>query len=75
MIRFRESVRLVLRLFSVNLVTSQKFSNPKQLCAFCGVEPAIYQSGTSLIKGKMVKHGSSQLRYVLFKCSPLSSYS
>ncbi|MCB6266771.1 transposase, partial [Longicatena sp. 210702-DFI.1.36] len=23
-----------------------KFSNPKQLCAFCGVEPAIYQSGT-----------------------------
>lgn len=43
-----------------------KFSDPKQLCAFCGVEPSIYQSGTSCHTGKMVKHGSSQLRYVLF---------
>ncbi|MEG1301884.1 MAG: IS110 family transposase, partial [Erysipelotrichaceae bacterium] len=35
-----------------------KFNNPKQLCAFCGVEPSIYQSGTSYHTGKMVKHGS-----------------
>lgn len=47
-----------------------KFNNPKQLCAFCGVEPSIYQSGTSYHTGKMVKHGSSQLRYVLFNAIP-----
>ena len=47
-----------------------KFSNPKQLCAFCGVEPAIYQSGTSFHNGRMVKHGSSELRYVLFNAVP-----
>lgn len=47
-----------------------KFSDPKQLCAFCGVEPSIYQSGTSCHTGKMVKHGSSQLRYVLFNAVP-----
>lgn len=47
-----------------------KFSNPKQLCAFCGVEPAIYQSGKSYHNGKMVKRGSSQLRYVLFNAVP-----
>ncbi|MFQ7564347.1 MAG: hypothetical protein ACLRMQ_01055 [Clostridium perfringens] len=28
------------------------------MCAFCGVEPSIYQSGTSYHEGKMVKHGS-----------------
>ena len=45
-------------------------SNPKRLCAFCGVEPAIYRSGTSYHNGKMVKRGSSQLRYVLFNAVP-----
>ena len=29
-----------------------RFDNAKQLCAFCGVEPSIYQSGTSYMKVK-----------------------
>lgn len=47
-----------------------RFDNAKQLCAFCGVEPSIYQSGTSYHEGKMVKHGSSNLRRTLFNVVP-----
>ena len=47
-----------------------RFDNAKQLCAFCGVEPSIYQSGTSYHEGRMVKHGSSSLRRALFNVVP-----
>lgn len=43
-----------------------RFDNAKQLCAFCSIESSIYQSGTSYHEGKMVKHGSSNLRRTLF---------
>jgi len=39
------------------------FSNPNKMLAFAGLEPSVIQSGTLESKGKMVKHGSGNLRY------------
>ena len=48
------------------------FSNPGQMLAFAGIEPGINDSGTESHGGRMVKQGSSQLRYVLLNaCLPL----
>ena len=44
------------------------FSTPAQMLAFAGIEPGINDSGTESHGGRMVKHGSSQLRYVLINC-------
>ena len=44
------------------------FSNPGQMLAFAGIEPGINESGTESHAGRMVKRGSSQLRYVLINC-------
>lgn len=45
-----------------------RFSSAAQLLSFAGLEPGYYQSGTMEFPGKMVKRGSSQLRYVLMNC-------
>lgn len=45
------------------------FNNPGQVLAFAGLDVAIYQSGESSYKGKMVKHGSSYLRKNLMNCA------
>lgn len=45
------------------------FNNAKQLLAFAGLEPSYNQSGTHDGGGKMVKHGSSYLRYVIMNCA------
>lgn len=48
------------------------FSNSGQMLAFAGIEPEIDASGTESHGVRMVKHGSSQLRYVLLNaCLPL----
>ena len=48
------------------------FSNPSQMLAFAGIEPGINDSDTESHGGRMIKHGSSQLRYVLLNaCLPL----
>lgn len=44
------------------------FSSPAQMLAFAGIEPGVNDSGTESHGGRMVKHGSSQLRYVLINC-------
>ena len=44
------------------------FSNPGQMLAFAGIEPGINESGTESHGGRMVKRGSSQLRYTLINC-------
>lgn len=44
------------------------FSNPGQMLAFAGIEPGVNDSGTESHGGRMVKHGSSQLRYTLINC-------
>lgn len=46
-----------------------KFDNSSQLLSFAGMEPGYFQSGTSESTGKMVKHGSSYLRYALMNCT------
>lgn len=46
-----------------------KFSNSSQLLSFAGLEPSIYQSGTMLAYGKMVKRGSGYLRGALMNIS------
>lgn len=40
-------------------------SSAAKLLAYAGLEPSTIQSGTMFQNGKMVKHGSSHLRYVL----------
>lgn len=45
------------------------FKSPAQMLSFAGLEPGFYQSGTMEFHGKMVKHGSSQLRCVLMNCT------
>ena len=42
--------------------------NPPML-SVPGLEPGYFQSGTSETTGKMVKHGSSYLRYALMNCA------
>lgn len=46
-----------------------KFKNASQMLSFAGLEPGYFQSGTSESSGKMVKHGSSHLRYTLMNCA------
>lgn len=46
-----------------------RFKSPAQMLSFAGLEPGYYQSGTMEFHGKMVKHGSSQLRYILMNCT------
>ena len=46
-----------------------KFSSPSKLLSFAGLEPGYFQSGTSESAGKMVKHGSSHLRYAIMNCA------
>ena len=45
-----------------------KFESPSKLLSFAGMEPGYFQSGTSESTGKMVKHGSSHLRYAIMNC-------
>ena len=42
-----------------------RFSSASKLLAYAGLEPSTIQSGTMIQNGKMVKHGSSHLRYIL----------
>ena len=45
------------------------FSSSNKMLAFAGLEPSIIQSGTIENSGKMVKHGSSHLRYSIMNSS------
>lgn len=58
--------------FAVIYGDISNFSNPGQMLTFAGIEPEINESGTESHGGRMVKHGSSQFRYVLLNvCLPL----
>lgn len=46
-----------------------KFDSPSKLLSFAGLEPGYFQSGISESMGKMVKHGSSHLRYAIMNCA------
>ena len=47
----------------------KSFSSANKIVAFAGLEPAFYQSGTSEQNGRMVKHGSSLLRYAIMNAT------
>ncbi len=49
-----------------------RFSDSGKLLAFAGLEPSTIQSGEAEHTGKMVKHGSSHLRYVLMNVAEYS---
>ena len=52
------------------------FSSSDKIVAFAGLDVGLYQSGISEYTGKMVKHGSSLLRYALMNATiPLLKYS
>ena len=49
-----------------------RFDSPKQLIAFCGLDPTIKQSGKSInVKGAISKRGNKYARYILFNCSQM----
>jgi hypothetical protein len=45
-----------------------RFSSPDKMLAFAGLEPGLFQSGTSEYTTKMVKHGSPHLRCAILNC-------
>jgi len=56
----------------LTVITSnfEKFENHKQLIAYVGFSPRLYQSGTSVKgKGHICKMGKSQIRKLLYLCS------
>ena len=53
----------------------KSFSSADKIVAFAGLEPAYYQSGLSEQNGRMVKHGSSLLRYAIMNATlPLINF-
>ena len=49
-----------------------RFDSPKQLIAFCGLDPTIVQSGKSInVCGAISKRGNKYARYILFNCSQM----
>jgi transposase len=44
------------------------YDSPAKLLSFAGLEPGYFQSGQAEHTGRMVKHGSSHLRYALMNC-------
>lgn len=51
-----------------------RFSTPAKLLSFAGCEPSIYQSGKfSATGGRMVKRGSTYLRYAVLMAARISS--
>mgnify|MGYP002508782695 CR=1 FL=1 len=47
-----------------------RFDSPKEIIAFCGLDPTIKQSGKSInVKGAISKRGNKYARYILFNCS------
>ena len=45
-----------------------KYDSPSKMLSFAGLEPGYFQSGQSQHTGRMVKHGSSHLRYAVMNC-------
>lgn len=48
-----------------------RFPGPSEMLSFAGMEPGIIQSGKSHHVGKMVKHGSSYLRYEIMNAAEM----
>lgn len=49
------------------------FKSPDQLLAFAGLEPSVYQSGQINATGKILKRGSTSLRWALIQAAEYAS--
>lgn len=47
----------------------QRFKSPKHLCSYAGIVPSVYQSGNTVRRGSITKHGSRLLRWVLIQAA------
>jgi len=51
----------------------KRFYSPKQMVAFAGFDPSIYQSGNKLVSGRVSKRGSALLRKALYQAAFIAS--
>lgn len=59
--------------FISEIVDINKFSHPKNLVAYCGIDPRVYESGTSIKgKGYITKRGSKVLRTILYNAASVA---
>lgn len=49
------------------------FSSPAQLQSFAGLDPSVYESGDSVLVGRMVKRGSPHLRWAILQAAKLAA--
>ena len=45
-----------------------KFPTPRNLVAWSGLAPSVYQSASKYYNGRITKQGNRHIRYILFNC-------
>lgn len=67
------SIKGIGNIFGANIISEygdmSRFKSADACVAFAGIEPSISQSGTETHDGKMVKHGSGNLRFYLLNAA------
>lgn len=67
------SINGIGNIFCANIISEygdmSRFKSADACVAFAGIEPSISQSGTETYDGKMVKHGSGNLRFYLLNAA------
>jgi len=61
--------------YSALLITSEigdytRFASSRKLCSWAGLVPSVYASGGKTRRGKIIKQGSKNLRFVLLQAVP-----
>ena len=52
--------------FVAEIQDVSRFSSPKKLVAYCGLDPTVYQSGTFQGKSRISKRGNKHLRRIIY---------
>jgi transposase len=47
----------------------KRFPDEKKLCSYAGLVPRVYQSGSTIRRGKMTKQGSKWLRWIMIQAA------
>ncbi|MFH1677190.1 MAG: transposase [Patescibacteria group bacterium] len=59
--------------FVSEIVNINRFPHPKHLVAYCGIDPRVHESGTSIKgKGYITKRGSKILRTILYNAASVA---
>jgi transposase len=71
----KENIRILMSIPGIGFISAvtilaeigdfRDFEKPEKLAAWCGLVPSVYQSADKLITGKITKHGSRHLRWIL----------